>query len=300
MFKIQSVRPTIIGSMAIAGLLATSAQAAVLNGVFTVNNATITDLYSTTLDNGNSTLLPNSGCVALAGAALQECQFFGGVPTANVPANRAIAVTNTGYGLGLQFGTLDVQYESTTGEILSINSINLYMQDLLINIKAIPAFGFTLPTVVVVTNGNGIGLPAGPFGPPGPVANDQTSLVASGTADQGVAVGQAGIFQHVSGGPLNTPDFSSFLNIVDSCAPLAGGACGLLGLLSLDSDGYRIDGTVNALGGDTLLLRGQTSNNSIFAVSFSTAVVPVPAAVWLFGSALGLMGLARRRRSMAA
>ena len=33
--------------------------------------------------------------------------------------------------------------------------------------------------------------------------------------------------------------------------------------------------------------------------TFSGAVIPVPAAVWLFGSALGLMGLARRRRVAA-
>ncbi len=46
-------------------------------------------------------------------------------------------------------------------------------------------------------------------------------------------------------------------------------------------------------GGDWLL--SSTAGNTVAGYNFTFNVVPVPAAVWLFGSALGLMGLARRR-----
>lgn len=58
-----------------------------------------------------------------------------------------------------------------------------------------------------------------------------------------------------------------------------------------------------SLVGDTLTLKLRralsegpgTGSFGEFTFSFQSAVVPVPAAVWLFGSALGLLGLARRQ-----
>ncbi|MEO7387544.1 MAG: PEP-CTERM sorting domain-containing protein, partial [Gammaproteobacteria bacterium] len=42
-------------------------------------------------------------------------------------------------------------------------------------------------------------------------------------------------------------------------------------------------------------LSESTTSSSYQRMTFTFAPVPVPAAVWLFGSALGLMGVARRR-----
>lgn len=41
----------------------------------------------------------------------------------------------------------------------------------------------------------------------------------------------------------------------------------------------------------------QAGGRTIFGIATSSAVVPIPAAVWLFGSALGLMGVMRRKIS---
>ncbi len=58
--------------------------------------------------------------------------------------------------------------------------------------------------------------------------------------------------------------------------------------------------------GNFLVLRVRTNRDATpvndpdwLQINFNYQMVPVPAAVWLFGSALGLMGIARRR-SIAA
>ena len=48
--------------------------------------------------------------------------------------------------------------------------------------------------------------------------------------------------------------------------------------------------------GPCLTIGGGANNNGYKYTFPTTAVVPVPAAVWLFGSALGLLGVARRQR----
>ena len=74
------------------------------------------------------------------------------------------------------------------------------------------------------------------------------------------------------------------------------GVCGAVNgnLLFLDAVRYRLflqfDPTHTQF---TSQLIGQTSNASMFYVNLDT--VPVPAAVWLMGSALGLLGWIRRK-----
>lgn len=56
------------------------------------------------------------------------------------------------------------------------------------------------------------------------------------------------------------------------------------------------DGSTLVIQSSDWLSQPQSPANSAgLQMTFSAAVIPVPAAVWLFGSALGLMGLARRR-----
>ncbi len=285
-----------LSALAALLVLSTAAPAAVVNGVFTINNAVFQDLYSDTLDNGSQTALPNPTCTALAGAALQECQFYGGVP----PANRAISITNNGYNAGLQLGTLDVQYDNVTGEITQVNAMRVYLQDLTIRI-----FGGTpTGTTVQIINGNNVGSTGCATGTCTPTfsANDQATILAgtfgvSNTVDpdQAPAIGQASVFQHNGGGPFDVPDFSNFQSVTDSCVNGSMFAfCNLVAFLNIDGNKYRLEGTI---GGGNLILKPQTGNTSLYRVELS--IVPVPAAVWLFGSALGLLGVARRRAAKA-
>ncbi len=102
-------------------------------------------------------------------------------------------------------------------------------------------------------------------------------------------------------GPPVNADFSAFTDpdLIQSCV---GGLCGALtgGALNLDMLRYRLivsyDGTFTNFAGD---FQGQTGNTSIVFATLDGnmgVLVPVPAAVWLFGSGLGLLAWFRRRR----
>ncbi len=250
-----------------AGLLLTamSAQAAIVNGVFAIDTASIIDLYSATFDGGL-----NPDCTGAADP--NECAFFGG----QTPVGRAIAISSA--PANTASGTLNVQYDDATGAITQINSMVINLPDATLTIAG--------TTIVTVTQGNGL-----------PSANDTLFIESgvgapNGTADANEALLGPTVFEHDDAPNLDAPDFATFTDIVDSCT---GGLCGLIGILSLDGVRYRVLGTVNGAGGDSFQLQTQTANNSIYKVNFTTAVVPVPAAVWLFGSALGLLGWVRRR-----
>lgn len=256
-----------LGAVVSFALISASASAATVNGVFTVSSGIINDLYSATFDGAL-----NPSCVGAADPA--ECAFFGG----QTPALRNI--TFGPQNAAQTSGTLDVQYDNVTGEILQINSMILNLPDQVLTIQG--------TTVVTVVQGNSI-----------PTANDTIFVNAgltapNGTADADQSAGALGpgVFEHDDAPNQDVPDFAAFNDIVDSCV---GGLCGLIGILSLDGVRYRLLGTVSGAGGDSFQLQTQTANNSIYKVDFSTAVVPVPAAVWLFGSALGLLGWVRRR-----
>ena len=275
-----------LGVIAALTIGSTTASAAVVNGSYVINSAVIADLYSATFDGSLINNAPDVPTGCLASADVQQCNFFGG----DAPAPRAISIVPLGHATG----SLNVQYESTTGEILMVNSLEILLPKVILTITSgghtivtVDPADLTAPGLTFIRAGT-LGLPA-----------------ATADADQGVAVGQVNIFQHNASPNLDAPDFATFSAIVDLCQSgpvggpyvVGGGLCGLLGILSLDGNKYRLEGTVNALGGDSLVMKAQTGNNSIYRVDFTTSVVPVPAAVWLFGSALGLLGLARRRLS---
>lgn len=254
-------------SAALALTCAASAQAAIVNGAFTINSADIVDLYSATFDGG---LIPCASPPGLPPYDAATCTFFNGY----TPTNRAIIITPTGTGSG----TLNVQYDNSTGEITQINAMDIYLPKITLTIAG--------STVVVAD-------PADPTAP-------GLTFIRSGTiapnatadADEGTGVGVANVFRHDDAPNLDAPDFATFSTIVDSCT---GGLCGLIGILSLDGVRYQLTGSVNGAGGDSLALMVQTANNSVFKVNLTTAVVPVPAAVWLMGSALAGLAALRRR-----
>lgn len=183
-------------------------------------------------------------------------------------------------------GSLDVDYDDATGRITQINSLRVNLPDQVLTINGSNLGVGT--SIVTITQGNN-----------NPGANDdiflQSGAAASSAADSNDATGQgAGVFENDGAPAAVHPDFATFTDVVDDCTGDMT-ICGLLGILSLDGVRYRILGTVSGLGGDAFELTAQSGNNSIYKVEFSTAAVPVPAAVWLFGSALGLLGWMRRR-----
>jgi hypothetical protein len=254
-----------------------------VNASFTVSSAQIVDLYSATFDGA---LTPCNG----SEPDPDECTFFSGDQTTNT---RAISVASA--PASNASGTFNVTYDSVTGEISQVNSMLINLPDAVLTIAG--------TTVVTVTQGNAT-----------PAAND-TLFIESGTGTLGrdldgagpaTALGQGtadadqiraligagtGLFEHAEPGAIpDAPDFSVFNDIVDNCT---GDLCALIGILSLDGVRYRLLGTTTAAGG-SFQLQTQTANNSIYKVNFTT-VVPEPAAVWLFGSALGLLGWIRSR-----
>jgi len=257
-------------------LITVPAFGATLTANFSVDSASIVDLYSATFD---GSLIPCTG----AETDPDECTFFNG----NQPAPRNISIASS--PANTSSGTFNVNYDSVTGNILQVNSMRIDLPDAVLTIDGTLAGGGCC-TVVTVTQGNGV-----------PTANDTLFIESgtgapNGTADahqiRALAGSAAGLFEHNDAPNLDAPDFATFNDIVDSCV---GGLCALIGILNLDGNKYRILGGVNALGGDTFQVQAQTGNNSIYKINFTTAVVPVPAAAWLFGSALGLLGWIRSR-----
>lgn len=265
---------------------AVPANAAIINATFGIDSATIVDLYSATFD---------GALVPCGGSPTPECTFFGGT----TPASRAIAITNLGTG----DGTLNVNYDDATGEIVQVNSMLINLPSLTLVIAG--------STTVTVTRGGGAKA-ADPFiesgtgtlgrdldGPPlgaCPGSPGCATTLGQGTADadEGSGIGDVSVFRHDDAPNLDVPDFSVFNDIVDSCT---GGLCSLIPILSLDGIRYQLSGTVNGLGGDALVLKGQSGNNSIYTVNMTTAAVPVPAAGWLLVPAIGAaLTRARRRR----
>jgi len=272
-----------------------SASAAIVSGQFVIGNALITNLYSTSLQGPCPEKSPDG-------------DFFTCSPDS--PTGTIVFITSIGRGTG----TLDIDYESTTGEIKTVNSMTILLPDMDIDIIN--------GTHVEIRNGNNV--PADPGG----VVNNNVPQINAGEATTGITVkcsildvhpncgtnpvfgnGTADAdqdtlfntgasidkFQHFDGPNEDAPDFSIFSDVVDSCtAPVGVTTCALIPNLSLDGVAYELFGTVNGPFGDSFTMTVETGNASTYTMNFST-VVPVPAAVWLFGSALGLLGWIRSR-----
>jgi len=109
------------------------------------------------------------------------------------------------------------------------------------------------------------------------------------------AIDSEGIVQFVVEAPGTdlAADFSTFTDILTSCT---GPLCALVSLLGLDMERYILTLDYNdSFTAFTGSFVGETNNNSLLYATLNSAPIPVPAAVWLFGSALGLLGWMRRR-----
>jgi len=150
----------------VLGTWTIASQAAVVTGTFNVSNASLTALYSAALD---------TPCTVGA-------QFFICADVAEVlslATTFVITDTNTNSG-----GTLVLQYEDTTGEIVSVDSLNVTLNDMSIDVVSILG-----NTTIIIAGGNGA---------PGP--NDVPTLLAGTAGPNGSADADSNaatnIFQH--------------------------------------------------------------------------------------------------------
>ena len=113
------------------------------------------------------------------------------------------------------------------------------------------------------------------------------------TQNSGSASGSA--FLTLFDGTESSGNFNIFLG-EDSASGSFSQSIQLSGLLQPDTYTLRAQASVDAYG---FLLGLPESGTAAFDFNFllDAAVVPVPAAVWLFGSAIGLLGWVGRRRS---
>jgi hypothetical protein len=252
-----------------AGMLAMSAQTATA-AVYSIDTANasngIYDLYSATFDGALS---------PCGGGSPSYCGFFSGDP----PVGRAITISPNPSGVttGVPVGISPVP---TAGSFLDLTlsggntSMSIAGGTIIFPVLSLVIAGAP-PTVITAT---GAGMVFTGLGSP-----SSTSVDGGGVAEL-----------LSSAAPSLAVDFSTLSTAVTSCS---GPLCALVGILSLDIVRYRLlidwDPTFTAF---TANFIGQTANNSLlYATLNSTAAIPVPAAVWLAGSALGLMGFMRRR-----
>jgi len=249
-------------------LVMTAAASIAHAGTYTIESAQINQLFSSTFDG-----------LVFSKSVTDDGSFFGAVPDINDPqfgVNRSILITNTG-----GTGSGSMTFDGTELDELSIQLPNL-------NLTIITGESETLSTD---TAGAALRI-------------SDTNVVDSGNDanfDQGGTLASAGLAELV--------DFSTFNDIgagapgvVDTCTN-ASGYCGLLPSLNLDGVRWTLEGTPSASGGDTFILRAQTSNKSYYEVQFVTAAViakNVPAMgafglVALFGGLVAVAAKLRRR-----
>jgi len=253
-------------------MVAAPAFSAVTNDVFIIDTATIVDLYSATFD---------GGLTACDGSEPDPdaCIFFNGEPP---PPPRAITIASNPASEAT--GTLNIDYDDVTGEIIQVNALHINLPDEVLTILG-AAF-------IEITQGNAfpaaqddlfIDAGTGTLGRDLDGAGVFTAL-GQGTPDpdeSSPALGPA-VFEHDDAPNLDAPDFVPFAEVVDLChdgsgIPDSAPLCTLIPFLSLDALRYRLIGTVDS---GAFQLQAETANNSIYKVDFTivkaTAEMAIP------------------------
>jgi hypothetical protein len=256
----------------------------------------LTRIYSATFD---------GALTACGGGSSTYCTFFGGDPSASqnvgITPNPTGLVNNVPGGIGPTHTPAAPVPASGSFLDLTLGGGNttLTLGD---QIAATGDSAVTFaPATVCVTPGSGCALinatvnNAGMvFNPTGPVNGGALTPGGGGSTGDTVAVDGNGkaVFMIQNGGGI-VVDFSRFSQVTTSCT---GTQCAALTFDALNLDMVRYvleidyDPTFTSFTGNFI---GQTSNNSMVFATLNS--VPVPAAVWLMGSALGLLGWIRRR-----
>ncbi len=261
MFKTLSIRLALAAG---ATLVSTGAMAAAIDEFKATNG--LTGIYSSSFGGG----LPPCG-----GSSPPYCSFFGGFPSAGQIAVVGVSPNPTGVTTATPLGITG----AGPGSFLNLTSDGV---------------NSTL-TGGTITFGNAtLTIPS--QGVTATIAN--AGMVLDPAAQVAAVNGNGHSEFLVNLQPSVASDFSLFSAVTTSCtgpgAP--GGVCGLIttNALNLDMVRYRLfvqwDPTFTQF---TSTFIGQTANNSMVFANLDT--VPVPAAVWLMGSAVGLLGWIRRK-----
>lgn len=239
------------------------------------------NLHASDSSNGLTAIFSTSFAGALpacGGGSPSYCAFFGGFPSAGQLGAVAIGPNPSGV----------------------VHQVPGGIGPLGIPVAPVPASGSYLDltlsggNTVATLNGGSI-----TFGnasitviPAATTANVSLAGMVLDGAAQVAAVNGAGQAEFLVTAPV---DFSRFSQVTTSCV---GGVCGLIlgDFLNLDLIRYRLfvdwDPTFTHFKATFI---GQASNNAMVFANLNA--VPVPAAVWLMGSALGLLAFARRKVS---
>ena len=259
MFKTLSTR---LALAAVVTLASSGAMAAAIDTGKASNG--LTGIFSTSFAGA----LP-----ACTGSSPSYCAFFGGLPSAGQIAAVNLGPNPTGVTNGVPGA---IAGPPPAGSFLNLTS------DGVTSTLAGGTITFGNVTITIV-----------------PAATTITASGAGMVIDPGVQVaavnpnGSSEFLVNLS--PGLAADFSTLGGVVTSCV---GPACAALGSLSLDMVKFRLlvqwDPTFTQFNSTFI---GQTSNNAMVYANLDT--IPVPAAVWLMGSALGLLGFARRKTAVA-
>ena len=223
----------------------------------------ITDLHSATFD----------GSLSPCGVGSPSyCSFFGG----DTPVGRAVAISPnpTGVDNGVPIG---ISPTPVAGSFLNLaltsgNTVAQIVGDSTISLPPLALTISSSGTTIATISGAGF------------------VIKASGAA----AVNGLGQVEFlVDNAPAPAADFSTLSSVVTSCV---GPLCTIVPILSLDMARYRLfldfDPTFTSFTGS--FIGAENSGTRITATLNSAAVVPVPAAGWLLGTALGVLGARRR------